>query len=372
VSAASEPRTAERSRPLSRAWLLDVVEQNRPPGLVGYPVLAAILLLLAGVLDPVNVRLVDTMLIYGIAAIGLNVTLGYCGLVSVAQAGFFGIGAYAWMLLSDRAHWNSLFALVAATLVCAAVGLVVGGLATRIRTHYFLIVTIGLQVTFATLAVNQTGLTGGSQGVAVDSVMHVGGWQATTPEALMRVIAVVFVVALYVGNRLRRSRQGRGMVALLQSSEAAEASGVNAPRYRAIGMAIGAAYGGLAGSLFAPYLAYLGPDSFGLSLSIELIVMLVIGGIGSNAGAVVGVVVLTEISHSSQSTLGLSNLIFGLALMILIIVAPGGIVGVAQSGLRWLLGGGHRGPRSRGQPPDAGLPVSGEEPLPIETGGPSR
>lgn len=323
----------------SRKWLLEFIQGSRPPAVFGYPVLAAILISLASILDPVNVRLTDTILLYGIAAIGLNVTLGFCGLVSVAQAAFFGLGAYSWMLLSDRAHSNSIYATLAAMAVCTTVGLVVGGLATRIRSHYFLIVTIGLQITFTTLVVNQTSLTGGSQGTVVDSVLHVGGFEATTPEQILRVVAVVFVLALYVGNRLRRSRQGRGMIALLQSSQAAEASGVNAPRYRAMGMGIGAAYGGLAGSLFAPYLGYLGPDSFGLDLSILLIVMLVIGGIGSNTGAVVGVAVLTEVTHSTQATLGLSNLIFGLVLMALVIVAPTGIVGVVSSGLRFALQG---------------------------------
>lgn len=323
----------------TRLYILDWIQGNRPPVLLGYPVLAVVLVGLASVLDPVNVRLAVTILLYSIAAIGLNVTLGYCGLVSVAQAAFFGLGAYAWMLLSDRAHWDSLAATVAALAICAAVGLIVGALATRIRSHYFLIVTIGLQVSFTALVTNETNLTGGSQGTVVNSVFHIGGFQATTPEQILRVIAVVFVIALYVANRLRRSRQGRGMIALLQSPQAAEASGVNTPRYRALGMGIGAAYGGLAGALFAPYLSYLGPDSFGLGLSILLIVMLVVGGIGSNAGAVIGVTVLTELTHTTQATLGLSNLIFGFVLMGLIIVAPTGIVGVVSSGLQLLLRG---------------------------------
>lgn len=339
MSAMFNLRSKQRDPLVLRHWLLDVVEGNRPPGVLGYLVLLIVLITLSLSLAPVNVQLLDTMLIFGIAAIGLNVTLGYCGLVSVAQGAFVGIGAYTWVLLSDRAHWNSLLASLAALVGCAVLGFAVGALATRIRTHYFLIVTIGLQVVFSVVADNESGWTGGSNGIPVASALHVGSWSATSPQAILQVSVIVFIIALYIANRLRRSRQGRGMVALLQSSQAAEASGVNAPRYRALGMAIGAAYGGIAGALFAPYVGYLSPDSFTITLSIELVVMIVIGGIGSNTGAVVGAVVLTWINQATEAALGLSTLILGLILMVLILIAPTGIVGLAQSALRSMLRG---------------------------------
>lgn len=339
MSAMFNLRSKQRDPLALRNWLADVADGNRPPGVVGYFVLLIVLITLSLSLAPVNVQLLDTMLIFAVAAIGLNVTLGYCGLVSVAQGAFVGIGAYTWALLSDRAHWNSLLAGLAALVICAVLGFAVGALATRIRTHYFLIVTIGLQVVFSVVADNATGWTGGSNGIPVASALHVGSWSATSPQAILQVTAIVFIVALYIANRLRRSRQGRGMVALLQSSQAAEASGVNAPRYRALGMAIGAAFGGIAGALFAPYVGYLSPDSFTITLSIELVVMIVIGGIGSNAGAVVGAVVLTWINQATEATLGMSTLILGLILMVLILIAPTGIVGLAQSALRPVLRG---------------------------------
>ena len=339
MSAMFNLRSEQRNRLGLRHWLLDVVDGNRPPGMLGYLLLLIVLITLSLSLAPVNVQLLDTMLIFGIAAIGLNVTLGYCGLVSVAQGAFVGVGAYTWALLSDRAHWDSLLAGLAALAVCAVLGFAVGALATRIRTHYFLIVTIGLQVVFSVVADNESGWTGGSNGIPIVSALHVGSWSATSPQAILQVTVIVFIIALYIANRLRGSRQGRGMVALLQSSQAAEASGVNAPRYRALGMAIGAAYGGLAGALFAPYVGYLSPDSFSITLSIELVVMIVIGGIGSNTGAVVGAVVLTWINQATEATLGLSTLILGLILMVLILIAPTGIVGLAQSALRSVLRG---------------------------------
>src|SRR5487761_1182136 len=146
VSAMFNLRSKQRDPLVLRHWLLDFVEGNRLPGVLGYLVLLIVLITLSLSLAPVNVQLLDTMLIFGIAAIGLNVTLGYCGLVSVAQGAFVGIGAYTWVLLSDRAHWNSLLASLAALVGCAVLGFAVGALATRIRTPFFLIVTIGLQV----------------------------------------------------------------------------------------------------------------------------------------------------------------------------------------------------------------------------------
>jgi branched-chain amino acid transport system permease protein len=300
---------------------------------------AAVLLAAVGLgylLDPVNSRLVMVTMIYSIAVIGLNITLGYCGLVSLAQAGFLGLGAYTWTLVSARSGLGFLPAAVIAIAVCAALGFLVGALATRVKTHYFIIVTIGLQITFVTLLGRWSSLTGGTQGMVVQSDLRLGPLTVTSLQGLLTVIAGVFVIMLYLANRLRRSRDGRAMLALLQSGPGAEASGVNAWMYRSIGMAVGAGYGGVAGCLFAPYLRFLGPESFGLELSILFVVMLVVGGLGSNVGAVLGVAVLTQIDHYAQSTLGLSNLIYGGVLVFAVVAAPKGIVGMLRIGAAWV------------------------------------
>ena len=288
---------------------------------------------LVQVLDPVNSRLLAVTMIYSIATIGLNITLGYCGLVSLAQAGFIGLGAYTWTLSSQRLDIDFVPALLLATGLCVVVGFLVGALATRIKTHYFIIVTIGIQVVFITLLNQLSSLTGGSQGLPVDTNIRIGGLVIADLKALLVVIAVIFVLALFIANRLHSSRDGLAMLAIFESGQAAEASGINARMYRSVGMAIGAGFGGLAGCLFAPYLQFLGPESFGLDLSILLIVMLVVGGLGSNVGAVVGVTVLTQVDHYAQSTLGLSNLFYGLILILAVLLAPNGLTGLARTAM---------------------------------------
>jgi len=141
----------------------------------------------------------------------------------------------------------------------------------------------------------------------------------------------VFVLALYMAQRLRQSKAGRAMFALRLNEPAAQMSGIDVTRYRVFAMTFAGVYLGASGSLFAHLLRFLGPESFSLSLSLYLTLIVVVGGIGSNVGAAASVALVTALTQSLQSLGSWWVVIYGLVIMALLVVAPTGLAGVAAS-----------------------------------------
>jgi branched-chain amino acid transport system permease protein len=269
------------------------------------------------------------VLVYAIAALGLNVALGFVRLLNVAQAGLMGISAYTVAVLTQKGMAFPLAMLSGMALACT-VGALVGALAARVRSHYFLIVTIGVQQAAVTVFQQWTTVTGGSLGLRVDAIT-IGGVNLALRTNVLMIAAVFFVLALYAAERLRYSRPGRAMIGLGQSETAAQSLGISAPKYNVIAMAIAGLYAGVAGALFVPLVLFIAPESFAISLSILLIAMVVIGGLGSNIGTVLGVVLLSVINEQTSSLPGgIAPLGYGLVIMVLVVVAPGGLANVGR------------------------------------------
>ncbi len=275
-----------------------------------------------------QIRLANLVLIQGIAALATNVTIGYAGLISVALAATMGLGAYTSALLVMKAGVPFPIAFVAACVVSSVFSGLMGFLGTRVKTSYFMLVTLALAGAIALVIVNEAWLTGGPTGLLGIPEASIGSFVADTDQAYYVLVVPIFVVCLYLAQRLRVSKAGTAMVALRINESVARASGVDASRYRIVAMVYAGCYLGAAGSLYAHLVRFLGPESFTLDLSLLLILAVVIGGIGSNVGAVVSVALITVVTQTLQTAGTWWVLLYGLTIMIALLVAPRGLAGV--------------------------------------------
>jgi branched-chain amino acid transport system permease protein len=307
------------------------VTASAPRKVIPYVALLLALLVLVQlpILGPYGTYFGALVLVYAIAALGLNVALGFVRLLNVATAGLMGVSAYAVAVMLQKGVPFPL-AMAVAVGLAGAVGALIGVLAARVRSHYFLIVTIGVQQAIITLFQQWATVTGGSLGLRVDGVV-VAGIDLGLRINVFMLAAVFFVVGLYAAERLRESRPGRAMIALGQSETAAQSLGISAPKYNVVAMGVAGLYAGVAGALFVPLVLFIAPESFAINISILLIAMVVIGGLGSNVGTVLGVTLLMFIDEQTSALAGgVATLGYGLVIMILVIVAPGGLANVGR------------------------------------------
>jgi branched-chain amino acid transport system permease protein len=269
------------------------------------------------------------------ATIGLSLLMGYAGQVSLGQASFYAIGGYTAGLLSVH-HVPPLVGLIAAPVVAALTAVLVGVPILRLRGHQLAFATLALQLILLSL-LGDADWAGGAIGLQGLPYLAVGGFALDQDlDYAYLVLAAVALTTLVAAN-LVRSRVGRGLRALATSETAAEASGVPVGAYRLLVFAVSAAFAGLAGGIYAFYLGYLAPGSFPVLLSIEFVVMAVVGGVGSIAGALLGATVITIVvqlltSLATQPGMPsyapgvLSYAVYALLLIAVVLFLPDGIV----------------------------------------------
>jgi branched-chain amino acid transport system permease protein len=274
----------------------------------------------------------------GLAAmvtVGLSLLMGQAGQISLGQASFYAIGAYTAGLLS--VHGTApILGLLAAPVVAAAFAAVVGIGVLRLRGHYLAFATLAMQLILLSVLAQST-WAGGAIGLQGVPRLSVGGFELDEDIQYAYLTWAALAVVLVVAHNLVRSRPGRGLRALATSEVAAAASGVPVGRYRLAVFTLSAAFAGLAGGIYAFYLGYLGPGSFPVLLSIEYVVMAVVGGLGTLSGGVVGAVaivllvqVLNELGTSpgmpSYAPSVLSYAVYGALLVVVVLWLPRGIV----------------------------------------------
>lgn len=280
--------------------------------------------------------------VYAVAAIGLNLLFGGAGQISLGHAGFLGLGA--WMtaaLMADHGlPW--LAAAAAAVLASVLVGLLLGYAALRIAGHYLALATVAFGLLFAEVMALQ--LPSGLYGIPPVDIL---GWEASSGRDLLLVVwAVVGLVYVFVRS-LQTSRFGRSLAALRDDPLAAGAAGVDVARAKIITFAISAAMGGLSGALFAPYQASVTDVSFNFTLSVILLHMIVVGGLGSPGGAVIGALFLVIVPELGRDYERYRLLAYGIVLVMAVVLFPRGLAGLARSiADRWWPGSGAARPLS--------------------------
>lgn len=290
----------------------------------------------------------DTAGTYAIVAIGLNLLCGGTGQFSLGHGGFFAIGAFTAGILYSHG-WPFWLDVPAAGVMAAVAGLIVGIPVLRLAGPYFAIATLAFGLLVADV-LSTANWAAGRTGITV-SPPTIGAFTFTA-TTFFWVVLLVLVAAALVAHNLRRGATGRAFAALRDSLPAAEASGIDSARYRVIAFAISTLYAGVAGALFAHWNLYVNAASFGLSVSILFIAMIVVGGLDSVAGSVIGAVFLTAIQEALQNAghAELASPLYGAIIVVALLFLPHGLIGVtALLRLRRralpaaLVGGGTRG-----------------------------
>lgn len=262
-----------------------------------------------------------------IAAMGLNLTLGYAGQVSLAQGAFVGIGAYAAAIMTTHG-WPLPAAILVAIVLSFAVGWMLGYPALRVQHHYLAFVTLA----FSTLAFlvfrNESWLTGGIYGISNIPRPHIFGFATNKPLPFYYVcLGSLAIVSLAVWW-LIRSPWGRAFMALRENPLRAQSLGIDTRRYTLMAFAIGSALGGVAGALYAPLTQYIDPVPFNLSLSLDLLMMVIVGGAGFYFGPFLGAMIAVLLPEWLRFTEGYYLMLYAVAVMVLLIWSPTGILGI--------------------------------------------
>lgn len=291
-----------------------------------------------------ELRLVIRAMILAIVVIGLNILVGFAGLVSLGQAALMGLGGHVAALLALRADFPFAAAMVFAVALPAMMGAVLAFPTVRVRPLYLTVITIAFGVVFVNVLREWVGFTGGASGLASIPRPTILGEPLMavrrTGFNLYYLIVLCLLLALWVQWALARSRYGRAMRASSQSENASRALGINIVAIRTLAFAISAGFAGLGGGLFANLALFINYETFTFSASIELLLMTILGGSGTLAGPLVGTTVLFAASQALQGLQEWQTFAYGLLLVLVLFLMPQGIVGGLAALRRRLAGGG--------------------------------
>jgi branched-chain amino acid transport system permease protein len=275
-----------------------------------------------------------------IAAVGLNILVGYCGQLSIGHAGFIAVGAYTSAILTHRFEMPFLVGLISAGVVAGLVGLFFGLPSVRVKGFYLAITTIAAQFIIIWV-INHWGLTGGFEGISVP-LASIGGLVFRSESSQFYLIIVIAVLCVLLAKNLTRTKVGRAFVAVRDNDLAAEVMGVNLLYYKLLAFFIGCFFAGIAGGLYAHYTGSLNAEQFSFPESILYIGMIIIGGLGTNLGPILGVVFIRILQRLLSGELvpflentftmfpagfasGVAPMLFGLIIVLFLILEPRGI-----------------------------------------------
>lgn len=281
--------------------------------------------LLAFGLQPYGVYLLSLWAVYTISAIGLNLTLGYAGQVSLAQASFVGIGAYTTAILMPHGVPFGFTLLIGATL-CFGLGVLLGFPALRVQGHYLAFVTLALTTIAFLVFRNEAWLTGGINGI--NHIRRPAPFTGAVGYLWLCLLTLALVT--FATWWLLRSPWGRAFMALRENPVRAASLGVDVRTYTLLAFAIGAALGGVSGSLYASLVQYIEPSPFALVLSFSLLLMVVVGGSGSFLGPYLGALVAVLLPEWLRFLQNYYLVLYGVLVVLLLAVCPEGLVGLAD------------------------------------------
>lgn len=241
--------------------------------------------------------LFNLILVHVILAVGLNILVGYTGQISLGHAGFFAIGAYGTTLLMTKMGLPFIVALPLAGFISAAFGFILGLPSLRLEGPYLSIATLGFGLT-VTHIIGHWDFFGGRLGLQVPPLDLGFGFILKTDIQKYYLILIITIFLVISARNLMKTRVGRAFVAIRDSDIAAEVIGVNLLIYKTLSFAVSAFYAGIAGGLFGFVLGFFNPEPFNLILSIIFLVMIVVGGLGSIAGAIMGATLITILQYS--------------------------------------------------------------------------
>ncbi|MXN17943.1 branched-chain amino acid ABC transporter permease [Pseudooceanicola sp. GBMRC 2024] len=275
------------------------------------------------------IRVANGLLIYVLLGIGLNIVIGYAGLLDLGFVAFYAVGAYTYGLLASPQlglHLPLLAILPIAAVLGAITGILLGLPVLRLRGDYLAIVTLGFGEIIRILMNNLDGLTGGPRGIfGIDKASILGVQIAKPVEIFWLLVVTVLIVATLVW-RMEKSILGKAWAAIREDQDAAKGVGINTTNAKLAAFATSATIGSITGVIFAASQRFVSPDSFSLQESVLIVLMIVIGGVGNILGVFVGAAILILMPEVLREFSEWRILILGLVMVGLIILRPGGLV----------------------------------------------
>jgi branched-chain amino acid transport system permease protein len=279
--------------------------------------------------DGYIVQLLNIAILNAIVVLGLNFVTGWAGQINFGQAAFYGLGAYT-TAIATKAGLPWIATPLLSVIVVVAASLLLGLPTMRLRTYYLAMTTIGFGEIVRLIIVHWEPVTGGTSGLrAIPGVSLFGFGPQGQIEHYYLLIATL-ALAVLIASRIRNSVLGRAMIATRDSEIAAEQSGVDTTRTKLLAFMIGAVYAGLAGCLYASSIRFISPDSFSGTQAILLMTMLIVGGMGSIVGCVIGAVALTLLPEALRFMGQWYLVLYGLGVIAVIVMAPGGFASLAS------------------------------------------
>jgi branched-chain amino acid transport system permease protein len=302
-------------------------------GYLGLVILAFILAMAPlGLANPYQYDVAMKIGLNAIVAVGLNLLIGYAGQISLGHAGFFAVGAYASAILTSRYKLHGVTALLLGALGAGLLAWIVARPILRLKGHYLAMATLGFGIIISIVINREIEITGGPDGIAVPTLIMLGK-RLRDPEIWYWIIAAALLIVVWLAVHLMRSAFGRGLRALADSETAAQTAGLDTAAMKTRVFVLSAVIAAVAGSLFAHAERYVTPDEAGFLRSVELVMMVVVGGMASTYGAVVGAALLTLLPQALSSFPQWHDLLFGVIMVAVMIFLPKGLVPSLQQHL---------------------------------------
>ena len=286
-------------------------------------------------------RILTILTIMGITIIsvlGLNILTGYCGQISIGHAGFMAAGAYVSAILTAKLGWSFWAALPCAGLGAGLIGIIFGLPSLKIKGFYLIMATVAAQFIIIWVILQFQNITGGADGMSVPRP-EIGGLVLKSKASYFYLVIIITCIAVYLAKNIVRTRAGRAFVAIRDNDLAAEVMGVNLWAYKLTAFFIGCVFAGVSGALLAHYYAYISTDHFPFMNSVWYLGMLIVGGMGSTAGVIFGVISLKLLDElvtivgpvlsaviAPQAAASLGLIMRGLVIILFLIFEPRGLV----------------------------------------------
>jgi branched-chain amino acid transport system permease protein len=270
-------------------------------------------------------------LIYAVFVSGLNVFMGLTAQVSFGQSAFAAIGGYTSAVLTTTYEWTPLPGMAAGIVLALAAALLIGIPTLRLKGHYLAMATLAIGLITYEIAVEWASVTQGYLGISGIPPLGIGPFEAISDRQILLTLSVVVAVVAFAVTRIRKSRLGRAFAAVAGSEEAASTLGINVTRYKLLSFLLAAALASISGSLFVHVVGYVSPEVFGLHMVILAFTMIYIGGLGTVAGPVIGALIVSLLPELFRGMKESQDLAYGVTLILILIYAPKGLTGLAQS-----------------------------------------
>ncbi len=290
-------------------------------------ILLAFLIILPAFLNDYYRDIMTLTCIYIVLALGLNIIVGQAGLLNLGYAAFYAIGAYTYAILSTKFGLSFWPGLLAGAAAAAFFAVLLGSPTLRLRGDYFAIVTLGLGEITRIILNNWDSVTGGPNGISQVGRPMLAAYTLHTTLDFYYLILLIAIGTVFAIKRMMTSRIGRAWIAIREDEMAAEAMGINTFRLKLLAFVLGSAWAGMTGVFFAAKMAFVSPESFTFFESVLILCMVVLGGMGSIPGIILGAFLLITLPEIFRDFQDYRMLAFGMALLLMMVFKPQGLLG---------------------------------------------